>query len=148
MWNSDVFNQGGVLGVPASQQYVGNQFTGNNSMPGAGYIGGGSAGGGASDSFFNSDAFKGLFGDGGIAGGLAMGMQGLAGIGNLFMGNSQLKLAKQNLGFQKEAFYANMRNSIQSYNTAMADRINSRYSDREKTQAEKDEMIEKNSLKG
>lgn len=54
--------------------------------------------------------------------------QGLGALGGLYMGNRQLGLAREQLGLQREAFNANLNNSIQSYNTRLEDRIRGRTS--------------------
>lgn len=152
-WNGSAFgmaqgNQGmNILGIPSSTMNSG--FTQNPSPYSLNYFqNGGNPPPENNGSFFNSDAFKGVFGDKGLMGGLAMGAQAIGGIGSLIIGNQQLKLANKQFQLSKDAFYLNARNSIQSYNTAQQDRINGRYSDREKTQEEKDAMIKERSLKG
>lgn len=148
-WNGNAFsmaeeNQGmNILGIPASANKANQQFD-----PSSLFTGAGAGQNAAGSSMFNSDLFKGVFGESGLMGGLAMGAQAIGGIGSLIMGNQQMKLANKQFQLSKDAFYLNARNSIQSYNTAQQDRINGRYSDREKTQEEKDAMIKERSLKG
>lgn len=55
---------------------------------------------------------------------LALG--GLGTIGNLWMAFNAQKLAKEQFNFQKDMTNANFANQIQSYNTSLADKINSR----------------------
>lgn len=52
--------------------------------------------------------------------------QGISALGSAYLGFQQLQQAKQALGFQKEAFQANLRNSTQAYNTSLEDRIRGR----------------------
>ena len=53
----------------------------------------------------------------------------LGSLNSIYSGNKQLKLAREGLDFQKTAFNTNLNNSIQSYNTALEDRIRGRTSD-------------------
>lgn len=55
---------------------------------------------------------------------LALG--GLGTIGNLWMAFNAQKLAKEQFSFQKGITNTNLANQIQSYNTSLADKINSR----------------------
>lgn len=54
-------------------------------------------------------------------------LSGLQTIGNLFAAFQANKLAKQQFKYTKKVTDANLGNQIQSYNTALTDRINSRY---------------------
>lgn len=54
-------------------------------------------------------------------------LSGLQTIGNLFAAFQANKLAKQQFKYSKKVTDANLGNQIQSYNTALTDRINSRY---------------------
>lgn len=67
---------------------------------------------------------------GGLAsnlGGLSSLASGIASLGGLYNSFQANKIAKKQLGFQKDAFNANFLNSQQSYNTQYADKINARY---------------------
>lgn len=75
--------------------------------------------------------------------GVASGIQTL---GNLYMAYQQNKLAKDSLRFQKESYQKNLANQSQTYNTALEDRIRSRYNTEGKTSAEADQYLKKNSL--
>jgi len=57
---------------------------------------------------------------------LKLGLSGIATIGNIYAALQANKLAKKQFNFSKKAYNANMANSIQSYNTTLADRLNSR----------------------
>lgn len=46
---------------------------------------------------------------------------------NAYLGLQGLSMAKDALNFEKKSFKTNLRNSVQSYNTQMQDRINGRY---------------------
>lgn len=63
-------------------------------------------------------SFQGAFGKDGWGFGALSGLSGLLGA---YTGLQQLKLGKDNLALQKEAFNLNANNSIQSYNTRLRD---------------------------
>jgi hypothetical protein len=64
------------------------------------------------------------------------GIQGIAQLGNLYMGIKQLGLAKDSFNFQKKAYETNLKNQTQSYNTQITDRVNGRsYNTEEERQA-------------
>jgi hypothetical protein len=76
-------------------------------------------------------------GNGQMIGGVAnLASQGL----QAFLGLKQLGMAKDALAFEKKSYKTNLRNSVQSYNTQMQDRINGRYyaTEAERQQALKD----------
>ena len=52
--------------------------------------------------------------------------QGISALGSAWLGFQQLKQQNAALGFQKQAFQANLRNSTQAYNTSLEDRIRGR----------------------
>ena len=54
-------------------------------------------------------------------------MSGISSLGQLWGAVQQTKLAREQFDFQKKAYKTNLRNSVQTYNTALADRINARY---------------------
>lgn len=60
-------------------------------------------------------------------GGLEIGLGALQVLGNLWNSFQQIKLAKDQFAFQKNAFNTQLANSEQTYNTALADRAKSRY---------------------
>lgn len=59
---------------------------------------------------------------------LASVVQGIGALSSAYLGFQQLKLAKESLGLQKESYRTNMRNSTQTYNTSLEDRIRGRTS--------------------
>lgn len=73
-------------------------------------------------------------GSGGLSGWLSNGqnlgtaIQGFGSLAQAYLGFQAMKQAKEGLKFQKEAFNANLGNSIKSYNTQLEDRINGRTS--------------------
>lgn len=73
-------------------------------------------------------------------------MDGIGSIGGLWGSIQQNKIAKQQLALSREAYNTNMNNTIQSYNTQLADRIRARYIMEGRSEAEMQEYIEKNSL--
>lgn len=60
-------------------------------------------------------------------GGFSMVLGGVQTLGNLWNSFQANKLAKKSFEFQKEAFYTNLENQEQSYNTELEDRIAARY---------------------
>lgn len=85
----------------------------------------------------------GFFGEGGFA---SMALGAIQTLGSLWNSFQQNKLAKESLAFQKQGYAENMANTKSSYNTALQDRINSRYVTEGKSQAEADAYINKNKL--
>lgn len=85
----------------------------------------------------------GFFAQGGI-GQFALGA--IQTLGSLWNSYQQQKLAKQAFQFQKEAFNTNLQNQEQSYNTALEDRIRSRYVNEGRSQAEADAYLKEHSL--
>jgi hypothetical protein len=75
-------------------------------------------------------------------------MNGIAALGGAYMGYKQLGMAKDQFNFQKKAFQTNLRNSIQSYNTALEDRIRGRTSAYDGKEQDVQAYLSKNSLKG
>ena len=70
----------------------------------------------------------------------------LGGLAQIYFGFQQQKLAKQQFGFQKQAFNSNLRNSVQSYNTALGDRIRARHFTEGKSNNDTADYIKSNSL--
>lgn len=60
-------------------------------------------------------------------GGFSMVLGGIQTLGNLWNSFQANKLAKKSFEFEKEAFYTNLENQEQSYNTELEDRIAARY---------------------
>lgn len=74
-------------------------------------------------------------------------IQGFGTLANAYLGFQQLKNAKQNLAFQKDAFNTNLINSTQNYNTSLEDRIRGRTSDYAGKEADVQAYLAKHSLK-
>lgn len=74
-------------------------------------------------------------------------MEGLGSIGGLWGSIQQNKIAKQQLALSREAFETNMRNSIQSYNTTLEDRIRARYAMEGRGSGEADAYLDANRLR-
>jgi len=73
----------------------------------------------------------------------------LGGLGSLYLGFQQNKMAKDALRFQKRAYETNLANQIKSYNTSIADRAKSRAEFRGNTadaNATREEYVRNNSL--
>lgn len=92
-------------------------------------------------------------GSGGLGGWLSNGqnlgtvIQGFGTLANAYLGFQQLKNAKANLAFQKDAFNTNLINSTQNYNTSLEDRIRGRTSAYEGKEADVQAYLAKHSLK-
>ena len=56
-------------------------------------------------------------------------MQGIGALTSAWLGYQNLRVAKDQLGFQKDAWAKNYKNSTQSYNTSLEDRIRGRTAD-------------------
>lgn len=72
--------------------------------------------------------------------------QGILGAFNIYSGLQANKLAKQQLAFAKQQYSTNLANSIKSYNTQLADKINSRYAVEGKSSADAAAYLEANKL--
>ena len=68
-------------------------------------------------------------------------------LASAYLGFQQLKQAKANLNFQRQAFDANLTNSIASYNTSLEDKIRGRTSDYSGKEADVQAYLNKHSLK-
>jgi hypothetical protein len=86
--------------------------------------------------------FKGI---GGLEG-IATIADGLASLGQLYGAFQGVKLAKEQLGLQREAYQTNLANQRQSYNTALEDRINTRHVMEGRGSAETEAYLAKNRL--
>lgn len=75
-----------------------------------------------------------------------LGLGGLAAIGSIFNGLQANKLAKDQFKFTKDITNTNLNNQIQSYNTALSDRINSRTYTQGQDQSVADDYLAKNRL--
>lgn len=78
--------------------------------------------------------------------GVASIADGLASLGQLYGAIQSVKLAKEQLGLQREAFQTNLANQKKSYNTALEDRIQSRYVMEGKSQSDAQAYLDKNRL--
>ena len=74
-------------------------------------------------------------------------IQGFGTVAQAYLGWQAMKQAKQQLNFQKEAFNANLNNSISSYNTSLEDKIRGRTSNYEGKEADVQAYLAKHSLK-
>ena len=72
---------------------------------------------------------------------------GIGTIGNLWSAWQAQKLAKDQFNYQKDITDTNLANQIQSYNTALTDRINARGFTQGDSQSTIDQYIENNSLR-
>ena len=72
---------------------------------------------------------------------------GVGTIGNLWAGWQAQKLAKEQFNYQKGITDTNLANQIQSYNTALTDRINARGFMQGDSQSTIDQYIENNSMR-
>ena len=71
---------------------------------------------------------------------------GIGTIGNLWMAYQAQKLAKEQFAFQKDIMNANFANQLQSYNTALTDKINSRTAQEGGDTLDAQEYIDRNRL--
>lgn len=74
-------------------------------------------------------------------------MDGIGAIGGLWGAIQQNKIAKQQLALSRDAFETNMRNSIQTYNTTLEDRIRARYAMEGRGSGEADAYLDENRLR-
>lgn len=72
---------------------------------------------------------------------------GIGTIGNLWSAWQAQKLAKEQFNYQKDITDTNLANQIQSYNTALSDRMNARGFVQGDSQSTIDQYIEENSLR-
>lgn len=91
-----------------------------------------------------SDGLKGWLSNGQNLGAV---IQGFGTVAQAYLGWQAMKQAKQQLNFQKEAFNANLNNSISSYNTSLEDKIRGRTSNYEGKEADVQAYLAKHSLK-
>lgn len=78
---------------------------------------------------------------------LKLGLSGISSIGNLYAALQANSLAKKQFDFTKAYANANMANQVQSYNTTLADRLNSRAKVEGTSAEDAAAEIAKNSLK-
>ena len=83
---------------------------------------------------------------GGFANTAGMVLSGVQTLGSLWNAYQQQKIAKETLAFQKDAFKTNLKNSTQTYNTALEDRIRARHNTEGKSSGETDSYLKKHSL--
>lgn len=72
--------------------------------------------------------------------------QGLASLGNLYGALQGIGIARDQLKLSKRAFETNLANQTSSYNTALEDRIRSRYATEGKSSSEADKYLTDHSL--
>ncbi len=71
---------------------------------------------------------------------------GLQALTGAYLGFQNLRLAKDNLRFQKGAWQKNYANQAQSYNTSLEDRTRARYSSRETDESKIQDYLNRNRL--
>lgn len=93
--------------------------------------------------------FGGLKDELGGWGGMAkFGLDAVTGLGELWAANQALKLSKAQFNFNKEFATKNFNNQVQTHNTRLEDRANTRAVMQGQTDAERDAYIAKNRLPG
>lgn len=128
------------------------QFAGNTSLaPGAGT---GLAGGYSTQGLGATAGLSGVAGGAAGASGLGfniptaqMALSGLGAIGNIMSAFNAQKLAKKQFEYQKGITDTNLANSIQSYNTTLADRARARGAMEGQSQGQIDQYVAQNSLR-
>ena len=75
-----------------------------------------------------------------------MALSGVQALGSLWNSYQANKLAKEQIGLQREAFQTNLDNQRQTYNTALEDRIRSRYNTEGRSSSEADQYINEHRL--
>lgn len=89
-------------------------------------------------------------GGGGMFGGGGGGLNAVLGIvstlGGLWSAFQQHKIAKEQLALARETWETNLANQTQTYNTALEDRIRSRYHTQGQSQGEADSYLKEHSL--
>lgn len=73
-------------------------------------------------------------------------INGIGALTGAYLGFQQLRMAKDNLRFQKDAWAKNYANQAQSYNTSLEDRTRARYSARETDESKIQEYLNRNRL--
>ena len=118
----------GVQGFPAGFDWTkALGFNANSASPGVGAPAAVPGSNGLGSLF--SGSMGQIGGNAGSSGMLGLGQLGLSGIGtlgNLWTAMGAMNLANQQFDFSKKIGTANLDNSVQSYNTALADRETSR----------------------
>lgn len=72
--------------------------------------------------------------------------EAIGGLGQLYLGFEANKTAKDSLNFQKQAYQSNLQNQTKSYNLALEDRVRARTVQKNGSQAEADQYINKHKL--
>ncbi len=93
-------------------------------------------------------ATTGGFSGEGFVGNLGMAFGGVQALGNLWNAYNQNKMAKQQFNFQKDAYRTSLADNRQTYNSALEDRIRSRYNTEGRSSNEADTYLQKNRLGG
>lgn len=89
---------------------------------------------------------QGLWGKLGGMEGLSTLLQGIGSLGSIYTALQGIGIAKDQLAFSKEAYRTNLANTTKSYNTALEDRIRSRYVTENRAAGEADSYIDKHKL--
>jgi hypothetical protein len=89
-----------------------------------------------------------FWGEGGFnIGSMGQIVQGIGALGSAYLGIKNYGLAKDQLKFSKEAFNANLNNSIRAYNNSLEDRIRGRSSDHAGKEGEVQAYLASHSMK-
>ena len=91
----------------------------------------------------SGDGITGWFGNGQN---LNAAVQGISALTSAWQGYQQLKVAKDQLNFQKDAWQKNYGNSVKTYNTSLEDRIRGRTADYGGKENDVQSYIDKNKL--
>lgn len=75
-------------------------------------------------------------------------MQGIGALTSAWLGYQNLRVAKDQLGFQKDAFQKNFANQTKSYNTSLEDRIRGRTADYAGKESDVQAYLDKHKLGG
>lgn len=122
-----------------------NQPSGMQSLPATDYSAGGAG-------FATNGNVSGVAGAGnGLGWNLntaQLGLGALQSLAGLYQGFQANKLARDQFRFTKDFATTNLNNSVQSYNTALADRANARAKVQGDSEAERDAYIASNRLSG
>lgn len=149
-----MFNAPGMDNIPFAAPITGQQLAGISTAGGASSMGGSSGYAPTTSpapvpnpkTAAPAAAGGGWFQNLGGMEGLGTIFQGLGSLGQIYTAMQGLKLAKQQFGFQKDAYQENLANQKMTYNTALEDRINSRFAAENKSSAAAADYIAQHKL--